>query len=603
MKKYAEVMVGWLADLGYTHCFFVAGGNSMHILNAVRSKMTCIPFVHEVAAGIAAEYFNESSDGERAFVVVTAGPGLSNIITALSGAFLESRDLLVLGGQVKSEDLKDPGMRQRGIQEIDGLSIAAPVCVTSAQVNRPLPRAHFEELVLSGRRGRPGPVFLEVCLDTQGAPVDPDALEGDGGTPVIPARTLAATDDPERAGRVIIDELRAASRPVVLLGGGVSRAAVRACLPGLRLLGAPLMTSWNAMDRLGVDEPLFMGRPNTWGQRSANIILAQADLVVAVGSRLGLQQTGFNWQEFAPSGRVIQVEIDPTEIRKGHPDVDVALLADANDVLAVVSAAPALDCDDWVRFCRRVRDLVPLDDPSNETAADYLSPFGFAMELSDMCTPDDVVIPCSSGGAFTVMMQTFGQQAGQKIVTDKGLASMGYGLSGAIGAALANPGHRTILVEGDGGFAQNLQELATVAINDLPMKIFIFANDGYASIRMTQRNYFGGGYLGCDSATGLGHPDWLKLFDAFGIPCMGLEKGWAEAAEFRDLWNSDGPAAFVVPVDPEQTYFPKISSRVREDGGMESNPLHVMSPDLAPHIQVEVFRFLEGPTGPKGAQA
>ncbi|MFZ4756440.1 MAG: thiamine pyrophosphate-dependent enzyme, partial [Miltoncostaeaceae bacterium] len=200
-------------------------------------------------------------------------------------------------------------------------------------------------------------------------------------------------------------------------------------------------------------------------------------------------------------------------------------------------------------------------------------------------------------------MQVFPQKEGQVVVTDKALASMGYGLSGSIGAALANPGCRTILVEGDGGFAQNLQELATVRVNNLPLKIFIFANDGYASIRMTQRNYFDGGYLGCDPTTGLGQPEWPLLFPAFGIPCLEVAEGWEDNPRFQELWNSKGPAAFIVPVDPEQTYFPKISSRVRADGGMESNPLHVMNPDLPPEIAEMVFIHLAGADRPEGEQA
>jgi acetolactate synthase-1/2/3 large subunit len=601
--KYAEAMVSWLKDMGYTHCFSVAGGNAMHLLDAVRSQMTCVPFVHEVAAGIAAEYFNEAGDEGKAFVVVTAGPGLTNIVTALGGAYLESRELLVLGGQVKTEDLADPGMRQRGIQEIDGLAIAAPVCVTSAQINSPIHRDHFEELVLSGARGRPGPVFLEVCLDIQGTPVDPADLEGDGGIPVTPARDLPAPLDAAEAVAQIEQELAGAERPVILLGGGVSREAARKWLPMFRERGIPIMTSWNAMDRTGVDDPMYFGRPNTWGQRSANILLAQADVLVALGSRLGLQQTGFNWQEFAPSGRVVQVEIDPLEITKGHPHVDVALRADANDVLAALSGGPEVDVGAWVNFCRDVRERIPLDDPDNETAPGYLPPFTFVQDLGALCTPDDVVIPCSSGGAFTVMMQAFPQKTGQVVVTDKALASMGYGLSGAIGAALANPGRRTVLVEGDGGFAQNLQELATVAVNGLPLKVFIFANDGYASIRMTQRNYFGGAYLGCDSSTGLGHPEWEALFRAFGIPVLSIGEGWQEHAEFVELWNSASSAAFIVPVDPEQTYFPKISSRVRADGGMESNPLHLMSPDVRDDVAAHVFTYLRETGASGGEQA
>lgn len=587
--KYAEVVVDWLKEMGYTHCFFVAGGNCMHLLDAVRSRMTCIPVVHEVAGGIAAEYFNEAQDDKKAFVVITAGPGVTNIVTAIGGAYLESRELLILGGQVKTSDLADPGMRQRGIQEICGTDIVEAICKTTAQLTAPVPHAEFEELVESGRSGRPGPVFIEICLDVQGAPVQAADLEG-GTAPVLdpPSPRMVSGED---AASAIAEAINGSERPIILLGAGISRATAEELRPALREIGVPLQATWNAADRLGVEETLYVGRPNTWGQRGANLVLAQSDCIVALGSRLGLQQTGFNWQEFAPVGKVVQVDIDPAEIEKGHPVVDVPLVAEANETLRALTTHRFGDYSEWLAYAREVAAL-PLDDPANETAPGYISPYSFVEDLSGICTGGDVVIPCSSGGANSVMMQVFLQKEGQVIITDKGLASMGYGLSGAIGAALALPARRTILVEGDGGFAQNLQELATVRVNNLDLKIFIFANEGYASIRSTQRNYFDGAYLGCDTRTGLGFPDWLALFAAFGIPGVELSEGWTDSPPFLELWQAEGPAAFIVPIDPEQTYFPKISSRVRADGGMESNPLHNMSPDLEPEVADRVMRYL-----------
>jgi len=588
---YAALLVDWLVELGYTHCFFVAGGNNMHLLNAVRSRMSWVPFVHEVSAGIAAEYFNEYGGEGRAFAMVTAGPGLTQATTALAGAFLESRELLVIGGQVKSTDLiARSGLRQRGIQEIDGVAIAAPVCVTAERLEAPISRERFVELVESGRAGRPGPVFLEVCLDVQGAPVD--RRQHEGKETVRRGRSLPQprTSDLERLDQLLSE----AQRPILLVGGGVSRDTIAAVLPGLRRLGVPLQTTWNAMDRLGPDEPLYVGRPNTWGQRSANLVLQSADLIVALGSRLGLQQTGFNWQGFGPLAQIVQVEVDRAELDKGHPRVDLPVLADANPVLRHLTDHPAgRGWGEWLDFCRLVRAVVPLEEAGLNTPGEgFLSPYRFAATLTELTRPGDIVVPCSSGGANSTMMQAFEPKAGQLVVTDKGLASMGYGLAGAIGAALAHPGRRTILVEGDGGFAQNLQELATAAVNRLPLKVFLFSNEGYASIRSTQRNYFDGAYVGCDVSTGLGFPDWPALFRAFGFPVRELDSTFPDDDAFTELFDARGPAAFVVPIDPEQTYFPKIASRVTETGSMESNPLHHMSPPLPAEVADQVFRFL-----------
>ena len=339
-------------------------------------------------------------------------------------------------------------------------------------------------------------------------------------------------------------------------------------LAGLRL---PIQLTWNAADRLAENHPMFFGRPNTWGQRYANILLQQADLIIALGSRLGMQQTGFNWQEFGKGAKVVQVDCDAAELEKGHPHVGRAICADANPFLVAIADSAPVQVPDWMSFCREVKAALPLNEAANRTSQGFISPYRFVQQLSELCTPGDTIIPCSSGGAFTTMMQAFQIQDGQTMATDKGLASMGYGLSGAIGAALARPDNRTVLVEGDGGFAQNLQEIGTAAAQGCNLKIFIYVNSGYASIRMTQRNYFEGRYVGCDTETGLGLPDWEKLFAAYGVPVVHCGPRFAKDQGFLTLFNGKNCAAFLMAIDPEQTYFPKITSRVTATGAW--NPI------------------------------
>lgn len=589
MKKYSDIIADWLKQLGYTHCLYVSGGNIMHLLESCSRRFKCISVIHEVAAGIATEYFNEISQTGKAFALVTAGPGLTNIVTAMAGAFLESRELLVLGGQVKTEDLARGRLRQRGIQEIDGASIARPICVESRLVDEVLDAAQFGELVCAGGIARKGPVFLELPLDVQGRMVDPQSLETRPLSAAAP-RTLprAADGEVDR----LANEIRGARRPMFLLGGGVSRATSRRVFAG-KSLGVALTTTWNGADRLPSDHPAYFGRPNTWGQRYSNLLLQQADLLVAFGTRLGLQQTGFNWRQFVPGGKVIQVDIDEAELGKGHPRVDWPIRADANDLLERLVKRDLGSHDDWLAYARNVKQCVPLLE-ANTTGQDFVSPYRFAELLSGLCSDDDIVIPCSSGGAFTVMMQAFNQRRGQLMVTNKGLAAMGYGLSGAIGACLAFPERRVILVEGDGGFAQNLQELGTAAVHKLNLKICIFDDGGYASIRMTQKNYFGGRYVGCDRATGLGLPDWETLFQAYRIPVMRVRPGFESDESLARHFAAAGPAGFIVTIDPEQTYFPKITSRVTQTGSMESNPLHLMSPPLSEELARVVGKYLPG---------
>ena len=587
--KYADQVGDLLVELGFTHCFFVAGGNIMHLLDSARSRFTCIPVVHEVTAGIAAEYFNESDSNGKAFALVTAGPGVTNIITAMSGAWLESRELLVLAGQVKSSDLATGGVRQRGIQEVDGVGLTRATTKLSVQLSEPLPLAALEETIALSWTGRPGPVFVEFCLDVQAAPPVAGRTE-----PFLPNRPPTISNEELSS---VWTALNSSERPLLLLGGGISRSTCRYLSDSLTNTGIPTMTTWNGADRIESSSDVYVGRPNTWGQRAANLLTAQSDLIVAVGTRLGLQQTGFNWQEFGRGAKVIQIDIDPAELTKGHPQVETSFAVDADDFLARLIHhgdwstfrgrwAP------WLAYCHSVRTLLPIVPEENSTSEGFVDPYGFISELSELMNSHDIVIPCSSGGANSVTMQVLNQKRGQIVICNKGLASMGYGLGGAIGASLAHHGRRTILIEGDGGFAQNLQDLATVVVNRLPIKIFLFANDGYGSIRTTQKNYFGGAYLGCDTETGLGFPDWNLLFRAYGIRSVDIDAQWTTNPNVLELFSSEDPVAFVVPIDPLQTYWPKITSRILANGSMQSNPLHEMSPPVSDAILNLVTKHL-----------
>jgi len=594
--KYSDALISWLKATGFSHCYFVAGGNIMHLLNSARQQLVCVPVVHEVAAAIATEYHNATVQAGaaapgvgKALALVTAGPGLTNTLTGLAGAWLESRELLLLGGQVKVEDLAPPGLRQLGIQEVDGVAMAAPVCKRSLCLREPLPAAAMLAEVAESWSGRPGPVFLELPLDVQAVQV-PEAW---GETASLASTHLLGSNpapDPQQVAEIAA-RFRAAERPLLLLGGGLSHRQARNLKPKLAALDLPIMTTWNGADRYPCDHTNYAGRPNTWGQRSSNIILQQADLVLTVGSRLGLQQTGFNWQQFVPLGEVIQVDIDPAELAKPNPRLAAGIQADADQFLADLLTHPLGEHGEWLEFSQEVRAQLPLSEPCNTTPEGFLNPYDMVEDLSRICGESDHIVPCSSGGAFTVMMQAFQLRSGQTMLTDKGLASMGYGLSGAIGVAIADPQRRTVLVEGDGGFTQNLQELATVTVNRLNLKILLFCNEGYASIRMTQKNYFEGAYVGCDVTSGLGFPDWHTLAAAYRIPSYQLKDDWHSNPEFLELWNNTSPALFLVPLHPEQTYFPKITSRISASGGMESNPLHWMSPDLPDETRNLVMRY------------
>lgn len=583
--NYGDQICDLLVELNYTHCFYVAGGNIMHILNSASKKFVCIPTVHEVSAGIAAEFFNEANrdSQSRAFVLVTAGPGLTNVVTAIAGAFLESRELLVIGGQVKSGDLKDESLRQNGIQEIDGVALVESITIRQLRISNPLEIDLVRDLIEIEPGIRKGPIFVEFCLDIQAAPVRESNLQD----------SLRKNVELEENFTQFFESFTKYKRPVLLIGGGVTREFASRNRAALSSLPFPIMTTWNAADRLDSRTENYMGRPNTWGQRYANVILQQADLIIVAGSRLGMQQTGFNWQSFGPLADIVHVDLDVAELNRTNLNTRFKFQSDANLFLSSFLKLQEMGVyKEWLEFCKLVKSLLPLSEPSNSNHDGFWNPYDFMNLLSNSLLESDSIIPSSSGGAETVTMQALRQIAGNTIITDKGLASMGYGLAGAIGAAFKS-GSRVIHIEGDGGFAQNLQELGTVAKNNLQIKTFIFCNSGYASIRMTQKSYFGGNYIGCDERTGLGLPNWELLFGAYGISVSTIEPSAEFNSETLALMSDPYPRAFLVPIHPEQTYYPKITSKVMADGKMESHPLHLMTPELSPDVASLVYRYLK----------
>ena len=592
--KFSDLLTDKLLELGYSHCYFVAGGNIMHLLNSVRSRFTCIPFAHEVGAAIATEYHNASISGlqGRAFCLVTAGPGLTNAVTGVAGAWQESRELLLIGGQVKTADLAGPGLRQRGIQEVDGVELLRSITKAALRIDSPAQLGEALEAVRLGSTPRKGPVFLEIPLDTQAAAVSEETVPASADQPAsLPIPSLSA----DRI-EAIAERMRQATRPVLLIGGGVER------ITGLALAGAlhdcrlPLMTTYNGADRVDNQLANYFGRPNTWGMRYSNILLQQADLIVALGTRLGMQQTGFNWEEFAPLAHLIQIDIDPTELNKGHPHVDEPCCGDANEVLnqllLVYRIALQPHQQDWVEHCQLVKASLPLSEDCNSRDPHHINPYDFWEQLSDQLDGDSVLVPCSSGSSFTSSYQAVTLPAGSQMLSNKSQAAMGYGLSGAIGVALANPDKRVFLVEGDGGFLQNIQELAVARKNLRNLGIYLWFNNGYASIRMTQKTYFQGAWLGCDTESGLGFPDWPTLFSSFDIPMLAMGPEGFHCEKTQQFIREHDLYAVLVPIDPAQTYLPKISSFITPSGGMQSNPLHKIGPELpeelynrmAPHL-------------------
>ncbi len=589
--KYSELIGDWLIELGYTHCFFVAGGGIMHLLDGFRNRFNCIPVVHEMSAGICAEHFNECAvNGQRAFALVTTGPGLTNIVTAIAGCYAEHRELLVIAGQVKSTDLLQFPERQRGVQEVDGTSICSKITVHSECLQQVIDKSEFNKIVSLAAGPHPGPVVIEICLDVQGTEINHELLKNNAA----PKRNELKSSN-QREAQIIADLIKDAKRPLFLFGGLLSRNSAWKALPFLEKLGIPVATTTSAIDRIPTHSKIFAGRPGTWGgQRAGNLIIAQADLIVVFGAQLDLQQTGFNYKEYSPDAKIIHIFPSEIELKRKGPDA-----------LHKVNASPSLILDNlldlinwndeqaWLEYIQLVRKLAPSLENANIYDDQYIPSFIFLQNLSRATTKTDVLALCSSGGTFTGALQNYETKVQQIATTSAAFASMGYGLATAIGASFANPTQRVVMTEGEGGFSQNLQELAVIKRFNLPIKIFIFDNNGYASIRATQKKFFNGAYLGCDPETGLAFPEWEKLFAAYDIPCRHIMKNEITENKLAQLLdNCPGPEAWIVKVDPHQSNWPAVSTKINSQGKMESSPLYDMIPKLSDEIMKKIGIYL-----------
>ena len=590
MQIYADQFMDWIRDAGYTHCFFVSGGNVMYLLEAARTRFVCIPFIHEIGSTIAAEYFNESS-GEigKAFVLVTAGPGLTNTITGVAAAWVEGRELLIIGGQAKSTELSGKIYRQIGFQEFDGITLCESITKGSILINEKKYKSEVFNLIQKSRAYRKGPVFIEFCIDVSNSPEDNKLNDIEKFNNILDEH-ISSVDM-----KKVINLLKNSKRPIVLIGGEVPRGF---SLSEFKNKNIPLATTFNGADRVGIEYKYYAGRPNWYGSRWANLILQQADLVVAVGARLGLMQVGYNIQEFAKNAKIIQVFSDEIEMNKGFPKVDLKISAVSsvflNQLKTELGLISSNTYEEWGKYIINLRHDLATPELVNVSRKGYVEPLKFIYDLVNMYTKNsDVIIPASSGeGSYVGPMRMMLNKEGQKIITNNAMASMGYGLSGAIGASIANPESRVILFEGDGGFAQNLQELSTVKSNNLNLKIFLINNGGYMSIKQNQKKSFKGNYIGCDEVSGLAMPNWEYIAKSFDIKYFKLGEQEINSYEFKNLFDGDATVFFDVQVDPEQTYFPKIVSKHLKDGPAISNPIHIMEPELSAEYTQKYLKYI-----------
>lgn len=595
MPKFSDEVSNWLHENNYKCCFFVAGGNIMHLMESFSKKFLMVPVIHEVTAAIAADYFNEvNSESEgKAFALVTLGPGVTNTTTGVMGSFLDSRELLLIAGQVKSEDLKRDSQRQRGIQEIDGISLFRNISKATRRITEPIGREEFVSLIENSKMARKGPVYIEICLDAQGAESIPGQIPVSGLSEISQIDTKKLENNESDIAE-ICKEIDKSKRPLFYIGGGVDRS-LRIVLDEIEDLSIPVCTSWNAADRVDSSKRYFAGRPNLYGQRFANIFLQQSDLIVIFGSSMGLQSTGFNFKDFAPGATIIQIDIDSDVLNSSNLKLDRSINGDANHILIKVISYLRENAitknKSWVDYLNFLKEKLPIVE-NREAKVGYVNPFIFINKLTKQLGDETNIVPCSSGGIYTSSMQVIEQNGKNIVISSKGLGSMGYGLAGAIGACIANQ-NQTILFEGDGGFAQNIQELGVVSSQKLDLKIFVFNNDGYASIRSTQNRYFKGNLVGSNERTGVKLPNLELIASAFNIQYFRIN----HEEEYENIvfnnFKVRQPTIFEIIIDPDLNYSPKIESKLDKNGKMLSQALQYMVPEIESSVQAEINQFLE----------
>ena len=599
--RVADLIATLLVEHGISDMFMLTGGGAMHLNDAFGRVpgMRSIFLHHEQASAIAAESYCRLS-GRTAAVNVTTGPGGVNALNGVYGAYVDSIAMIVISGQVKRETCAfNTGLplRQLGDQEVDIVTMVKPITKYAVVLQDPADtRKVVEKALWLATRGRPGPVWIDVPIDVQAFPVDPDALapfdpnEDDHSGEAINNRSEESALTGEALDievAALLAELHAAERPVIFAGAGIRLSGEHdAFLRFAESVGAPVVTGWNAHDAMPNANPLFVGRPGSVGDRGGNFAVQTADYVLVLGSRLNIRQVSYNWASFARNAKVAMVDIDAAELAKPTLSLHRPVHADLRDFFASVArAAPAEHDNREARaaFLRHSRDRaarypVVLDEYRSETGP--INPYIFGEALFDALEDGDIIVS-GDGTACVTMFQAANIKPGQRLYTNSGCASMGYDLPAAIGAWYAGDAKRIICLAGDGSIMMNLQELQTIVGSQLPIKIFVLNNDGYHSIRQAQQNWFADNIVGCGPDSGLTFPDYVRLAAGFGIPASRATADPELATAIRAALTGPGPHLCEVMIDKSQQFAPKLSSRKLEDGTMISAALEDMAPFLS----------------------
>lgn len=583
---------------GIKHCFMVTGGGAMHLNDSIghTKGLKYICNHHEQASAIAGEGYYRAC-GHLAVTCVTTGPGGTNAITGVLGQYLDSIPGLYISGQIKTSTYKHTypylDLRQLGDQEADIVSMVTPITKYAMTIYNPLDvKYELDKAIAIALDGRPGPVWLDIPLDVQGATVDETNFkEFDPATEIIDPVKHVLVD---KQIKQLIEKIKAAKSPVIYVGNGVRLAKrEKEFITLAEKLNIPVVTAISGSDIIWHDHTLCFGKPGICGDRIGNIMVQNSDLLIVMGTRLSIRQVSYAYDLLAPKAYKVMVDIDLAEMQKPTLNIDMPIHVNLSEfidkMLDALKGENALsDCEQWISWGREIESKIPTLFDDNPDEDGYTNSYKFADELFRQLHDGDVCVT-GNGTAYTCTYQAMQVNKGVRVFANQGCAAMGYDLPAAIGAVTSNHAGKTVLVTGDGSLQMNIQELQTLASYKMPLKMFVLENEGYLAIKTTQKAFFGGKFTGSNPTSGVICPNLEKIAGAYGIPYTSChDNGQPLRDSIAKVLASDGPMICEIHMHPEQTLFPKSASFMdKKTGKMSSAPLEKMAPFMSDELQEE----------------
>jgi len=588
--KLSDLLVERLVNLGIDTAFAVTGGASMHLNDSFgeNGAVKVVYMHHEQACAMAAEGYARITN-RPAVVLTTAGPGAINTLNGVFGAFTDSIPMIVIAGQAKTETLRNSynldGLRQLGDQEAQMIEMVSGITKDHFQFSQDVNGQEFlskvDQLFNCAVSGRPGPVWIEIPVDVQALQLE--ILESEISKPTLKSREIVEVNQEDLT--KLFSMLNLSKRPVILLGTGVRLSGIeKSAVEIAEKLGIPVMTAWTH-DVIKSDHPNFVGRPGTIGTRPGNFIIQQCDLLLVLGSRLNIRQISYNWDSFAKNAQIIQVDVDPAELKKPFPKINLGVHADLRTLIAEIIQAIENNHlvpkkPGWLKWCKEIQSEFEIKISDYEEKFNVINAYHLVPYVINSASENSIIV-CGDATACIVPFQTGKIRDGMRMFSNSGSASMGFDLPAAIGASQGSTS-KVICFAGDGSVMMNLQELQTLAHLDADIKLFILDNGGYLSIKQTQENFFGRKH-GSEVNSGLTFPDFTRVCEAFGLQVITLDpQSWRSQVE--DSLNIKGPVVLVAHLNREQEFEPRLKSRVI-DGKITTPDLD----DMYPHLDAQVL--------------